>query len=196
MPCPGITAHQLVFRSAVMAADRVLVWGADGAVGTFATQLAARTGADVTAVSADPDRMRRFGAARSATRGEIDVLVGSLPTFSVVLDCVGVERTAASMAWLGFGGRYASVSQANPQVPAFTTALSVIEIAIGAAYSAGEAKDVAALGTALQWLNRQRLETPEHAVVDLAGAGAALEGMRTHGGKAVVRIGDGGHVSL
>lgn len=189
LPCPGITAHQLVTRSFVTADDRVLVWGADGAVGRLTTQLAARTGAHVTSVSRDAARMRGYGVAVTLGRDEIQAAVHE-GQFSVVLDCVGVPETARSMQWLSYGGRYTSVSQTAPLVPAFTTAPSITEIAIGAAYSAGTAEDVAGLGRALRWLNLQRLEVPDHTVVQLPEVGPALRRMQDRGGKAIARIPD------
>jgi len=65
MPVSGITALQAIReRSGVRAGESVLVIGASGGVGTFAVQIAAADGAEVTGVcsSAKVDMVRAIGA--------------------------------------------------------------------------------------------------------------------------------------
>lgn len=84
LPISGVTALQAVRdHGRVSAGQRVLVTGASGGVGTFAVQLARRSGADVTAVCgpAKVDLVRALGATRvidytgEAITGEYDVII-------------------------------------------------------------------------------------------------------------------------
>ncbi|MEI6623716.1 MAG: alcohol dehydrogenase catalytic domain-containing protein, partial [Actinomycetes bacterium] len=66
VPCPGLTAVQVVARAGIGSGSRVLVTGAGGAVGTFVCQLAIGAGAQVDAVAApvDLERLLGFGVGR------------------------------------------------------------------------------------------------------------------------------------
>ena len=63
-PISGVTALQAVRKADVQAGQRVLVVGASGGVGTFATQIAKARGAEVTGVcsTAKMDLVRSLGA--------------------------------------------------------------------------------------------------------------------------------------
>lgn len=64
VPTPGVTAYQLSVRASDDGAGKVLIVGATGTVGTFATQLISASGSQVIA-TASPERaegMRRLGA--------------------------------------------------------------------------------------------------------------------------------------
>ncbi len=76
LPTAGVTALEIVESLAPLTGKTVLVVGAAGGVGSFATQLAANAGAQVIAVAragAD-DRMRDYGAAETLDRTESSVL--------------------------------------------------------------------------------------------------------------------------
>jgi NADPH:quinone reductase-like Zn-dependent oxidoreductase len=67
LPAPGVTALEIVQNLGGLVSKTVLIVGAAGGVGSFATQLAAQAGAHVDA-SARADaagRMRAYGAAES-----------------------------------------------------------------------------------------------------------------------------------
>ena len=145
VPCPGLTAWQAVHRTRVGGDDRVLIIGAGGGVGTFATQLAAErldgNGAVVAVVGPrDLSRVVDLGADESFdyTAGPVDRTVGG--RFDVVLDLVGVGPSPTDM--LSYGGRLASVTRPSwGTVAPFTTAPTLVELALGAVYAEGSHAD-------------------------------------------------------
>lgn len=154
VPCPGLTAAQAVERTHLSRTDRMLVIGAGGSVGTYATQLGVLAGAHVTAVagSADVERLRQLGAAEV-----VDYRTGSLGDiapgpFDVVIDAVGSDgATAATL--LDYEGRIASVARPDlARVPPFTTAPTAVELALGAVYTFGSAADRVGTGKQLRGL--------------------------------------------
>jgi NADPH:quinone reductase-like Zn-dependent oxidoreductase len=105
LPLPALTARQALDRAEVTADDVVLIHGAAGAVGGYATQMAVAMGAEVTvtAVSAI-DYVRSLGAQRV-----IDVRAEPFDTeagaYDVVIDTVGGQTLDRSYAVLCEGGR-------------------------------------------------------------------------------------------
>lgn len=92
----GITAQAFLRRAEIAPADRVLVAGASGAVGTAAVQLAVAAGAEVTAVTSADNRdlVASLGAHRVVDYRTTDVAFEG-ERYDVVLDAVGsygVER--------------------------------------------------------------------------------------------------------
>ncbi|SLN31986.1 Crotonyl-CoA reductase [Oceanibacterium hippocampi] len=102
-PCAFSTAEGMTQRAG-LGAERVLVTGASGGVGSAAIQLAKRRGARVTALST-PAKAAALGAL-----GADETLVrdGDFPerTFDVVLDLVGGRRWNDLIGALRNGGRY------------------------------------------------------------------------------------------
>lgn len=197
LPCPGLTARQAVVRTGVAAGDRVLIVGAGGSVGTYAVQLAARTGAEVVAVCAGADAARVLGLGASTTidhrRDDVMARGRSFGGFDVVLDLVGSHATAATLGLLAYGGRFASVERpALSHVEPFTIAPTVVEIALGGAYPYGRLRDREALGSGLAALLDADLQPPPVQQVALADAGAALQGILdgSSAGKMVALIAD------
>ena len=93
LPVSGATALQVVRRAGVEAGDRVLVIGASGGVGSYAVQVAAARGAEVTGVAsgAKADLVRSLGATDviDHTREEIDA---SGRRWDVIIDLAGLRR--------------------------------------------------------------------------------------------------------
>ena len=113
-PCAFSTAEGMVQR-ARLGAERVLVTGASGGVGSAAIQLARRRGAHVTALTsaAKAEALRRIGADDILLRDE------AFPddAFDVVLDLVGGPRWPELLGSLRPFGRYvASGAIAGPIV--------------------------------------------------------------------------------
>ena len=88
VPLNALTARQALDRIAAPAGSTVLVTGASGAVGGFATQLAVRDGLRVLAVASDGDEewVARLGPAEVvprctdlATLGPVDALLDAVP---------------------------------------------------------------------------------------------------------------------
>jgi NADPH:quinone reductase-like Zn-dependent oxidoreductase len=112
VPLPALSAWQGLFVHGRLAAgERVLVHGAAGGVGQFATQLAHRRGAHVIA-TASPDA---FDAARALGadevvdgRKELDETAGRV---HLVFDTVGGDLLERASALLGSGGRLVSVAE-------------------------------------------------------------------------------------
>ena len=91
VPVSGLTAwHALHTAAAVAAGQRVLVIGASGGVGSFAVQIAAAAGAEVTAVcsAAKADFVRALGAEQVIDYRVQDV-AGLGVAYDVVLDISG-----------------------------------------------------------------------------------------------------------
>ena len=87
-----LTAHDaLVSQASLDSADRVLISGAAGGVGSAALQIAARRGAHVIAVTRTTqfhDELRRLGAAQTVTLDEVP----SLEPVDLVLELVGAPH--------------------------------------------------------------------------------------------------------
>ena len=75
LPTAGVTALQIVESLGQLTGKTVLMVGAAGGVGSFATQLAAHAGAHVIAVARDDaaDRMRNYGATETIDHTAVSV---------------------------------------------------------------------------------------------------------------------------
>ncbi|ASP33989.1 alcohol dehydrogenase family protein [Labrenzia sp. VG12] len=102
-PCAFSTAEGMIQRCG-LGAEKVLITGASGGVGSAAIQLARRRGAHVTAMTSPSKaaELRSLGAADILGRDE------ALPesAFDVVLDLVGGPRWPELIGTLRNGGRY------------------------------------------------------------------------------------------
>jgi NADPH:quinone reductase-like Zn-dependent oxidoreductase len=112
IPLPALSAWQGLFDHGRLVADeRVLIHGATGGVGQFATQLARERGAHVIATASGDNlqRAHELGAHevidRAATR--FDEAIDSV---DLVFDTVGGERLSRSGAVLDRGGRLVSIA--------------------------------------------------------------------------------------
>jgi NADPH:quinone reductase-like Zn-dependent oxidoreductase len=106
LPVAGVTALQAVRAARVDAGDRVLVVGASGGVGTFAVQLLARTGVEVTAVcsAANVELVSDLGASHVVAYD--DAGLGSLHgPFTAIIDAVGSIPLRRSRRLLAPRGR-------------------------------------------------------------------------------------------
>jgi len=108
-PCSYSTAEGLLQRAQV-GAERVLITGASGGVGSAAVQLAAMRGAMVIAAtsSAHADHVKRIGATEIVDRaGDLLDQLGE-SCVDVVIDLVGGPNFASLLRILRPGGRYAT----------------------------------------------------------------------------------------
>ena len=115
VPLPALTAWQGLFtHGGLEPGERVLVHGATGGVGQFATQLARRQGAHVI-VTASPhavDAARALGA-HEVIDGRSELGQGIDPV-DLVFDTVGGELLERAPALLADGGRLVSVAEEPP----------------------------------------------------------------------------------
>jgi NADPH:quinone reductase-like Zn-dependent oxidoreductase len=120
IPYGGLLALHFLRRAGVAAGQRVLIYGASGAVGTSAVQLAAAFGAQVTGVcgASNLDLVRSLGATRVIDYTHEDFSTGS-DRYDVFLDAVGKRKSASTLRKvrrvLAPGGRRISVDDGAPK---------------------------------------------------------------------------------
>lgn len=111
LPLAGITALRLLRTAGPVAGLRVLLTGASGGVGHYVTELAVGAGAELTAVTATPERGERLvelGAhvvhGVAAAEGPFDVVLESTggPDLPVALSKV---RPGGTLVWFGQASR-------------------------------------------------------------------------------------------
>ena len=109
IPCAYSTAENMLQRADV-GAERVLITGASGGVGSAAVQLARRRGAEVIAVAsqAKADEVQALGADRVIDRSADLVAALGRDSIDVVVDLVAGEAWPALLEVLRRGGRYAT----------------------------------------------------------------------------------------
>jgi NADPH:quinone reductase-like Zn-dependent oxidoreductase len=204
LPCAGMTAYQAVLRR--LRAQRgqyALVQGASGGVGGFAVQLLAAAGARViaTASPANHDYVRGLGAEtvldyRRADLGAALRAATGERGFDAVVDAVSPASAEQGLLLLRHAGGLAAVA-GRPSLDAvhpFGIAPSLHEIALGAAYTHGDAgnrADLALMLTELLRLVAEGTLTPlPIETVRLEDAPEALERLagRHVRGKIVVRL--------
>ncbi|GAB3986193.1 zinc-binding dehydrogenase [Actinoallomurus acanthiterrae] len=111
LPLAGITALRLLRAAGPLAGLRVLLTGASGGVGHYATELAAASGAQVTAVSATEER-----GARLLELGATDLVTSvndATGPYDVVLESVGGDSLPAALARVAPGGLLVWFGQAS-----------------------------------------------------------------------------------
>ena len=129
VPLAALSAWQGLFDHGRLAAgERVLIHGATGGVGQFATPLAAGHGAHVTATASarDADRARELGAEVVIDHTAGPWAAGIEPV-DLVFDTAGGERLAHSPAVVRDGGRLVSVAAEPPQASGVTGVYFVVE---------------------------------------------------------------------
>lgn len=143
----------------------VLIVGASGAVGAFATQLAHRVGATVIG-TASPSKIKwvqSLGAdiVVDYTAGDIWEQLAQLNVrITAIIDTVGTASVNQGLQHLTHGGGLVHIAGDPSQLPPsfgqalsiHEVALSIHEVALGAAYSHGDARHVRQLGTDLAYL--------------------------------------------
>jgi len=115
IPLPALSAWQALFdHGRLQAGERVLIHGAVGGVGQFATQLARWRGAHVVATASQSrfDEAHALGADEVLDgRGPLDEEISSA---DLVFDTVGGEILERAEEWLPDRGRLVSVGEEPP----------------------------------------------------------------------------------
>ena len=109
VPCAWSTAENMLHRASV-GAERVLVTGASGGVGSAAVQLAKRRGAHVIAVAgaSKADAVRAIGADEVVDRNADFAAAIGRDAVDVVVDLVAGDAWPSLLEVLRRGGRYAT----------------------------------------------------------------------------------------
>lgn len=111
LPLAGITALRLLRAAGPVAGRRVLITGASGGVGHYVTELAASSGAAVTAVAATLER-----GARLVELGAVELVTSVAEAegpYDIVLESVGGDSLPAALARLAPGGLLVWFGQAS-----------------------------------------------------------------------------------
>jgi NADPH:quinone reductase len=95
LPVAGLTALRTLRHGAPLLGKRVLITGAAGGVGTIAVQLAARSGARVTAVVGRPERAAGIGELGAAE--VVQGIENAQGRFGLVLESAGGESLARAI---------------------------------------------------------------------------------------------------
>ena len=108
VPLAALTAYQALHHIAeIKRGQHVIVNGASGGVGTFATQLVKSAGAEVTAVTShrNTDWIAHLGADRTLDYGQVDCCKGDA-RYDIFFDCYGNRSFPKARQVLTKTGRY------------------------------------------------------------------------------------------
>jgi NADPH:quinone reductase-like Zn-dependent oxidoreductase len=121
VPLPALSAWQGLFDHGALArGERVLIHGAAGGVGQFATQLARRRGAHVIATTSSRDIERALALGADEVIDHVARrFEDAIAPVDLVFDTVGGERLDRSPAVLRPGGRLVSVAREHPHATFF-----------------------------------------------------------------------------
>lgn len=123
VPYGGLLGLHYLRAGGITTRRRVLVYGASGAVGTSAVQLAKHFGAHVTGVcgTSNLDLVRSLGSDATIDYTTEDSPDGGA-SYDLVLDAVGKRKSSplkvAAQEAIALGGAYVSVDDGTPKLPA------------------------------------------------------------------------------
>jgi NADPH:quinone reductase-like Zn-dependent oxidoreductase len=192
LPCPGLTAWQALQKVPGVPGRDILVSGAGGAVGSILTQLALQRGWRVWA-SAAPRHHARLGALGVAgafdyrEHGWLDALQAALGArrLFAAFDTVSGGHARVLAARLGYNGHLVCIQDRQEQapLPAFTSAISLHEVALNSAHAFATPQDWQEWRDAgarmMEQLRIGNLQLPDSTVHAFAALPAALAGLKS-----------------
>ena len=107
MPVAGLTALHALRQGGMLLGRNLLITGATGGVGDFAIQLAALSGARITALVRRPEQaalVTEWGAHHVVVGDSLVNAANSIGSFDLIIDSVGGKVLADSLAMLSEGG--------------------------------------------------------------------------------------------
>lgn len=151
LPCPGLTAIQAINKLNNFIGENVLVNGAGGAVGNLITQILIAKGSKVYATSSSKhhDKLMAYGVVEVFDYLQPNWKLHFSKTFGekslhAVIDTVSQESAISLSHLLGYYGHLVCVQDRveNAPLPAFTTSISLHEVALASIH---------VFGTPIQW---------------------------------------------
>jgi NADPH:quinone reductase-like Zn-dependent oxidoreductase len=192
LPLAGLTALRLLRAAGPVASLRLLMTGASGGVGHYFTELAANAGAEVTVVSATPQRGERLRAL--GARHVVQDLDEAEGPFDVVLESVGGDSLQKALVKLKRRGTLIWFGQASRK----GAAVDFFKFWEGPAsgvirhfdYTDSDVLDGRDLDTLVAWVARDRLHPEIGLIADWAETPRVLQMLRDRGirGNAVLTI--------
>lgn len=191
LPLAGITALRLLRAAGSPTGRRVLLTGASGGVGHYVTELAAAAGADLTVVTATPERGQRLAELGAAE--VVHEVAAARGPFDVVLESTGGTQLPAALSKVRPGGLLIWCGQAS-RTP---VTLDFFELLGGPAGATIQHFHYAGapygpdLATLVRLVERGRLHPEVGRVADWSETAAALVDLRERRirGKAVLTTG-------
>ncbi len=120
IPYGGLLALHFLKKGSIQRRQRILVYGASGAIGTSAVQLARYFGVEVTGVcsTTNVELVKSLGAVRVIDYTKED-LTGTDERYDLILDAVGKRKNSTLKTQchqlLALNGTYISVDDGNPK---------------------------------------------------------------------------------
>lgn len=191
LPCPGLTAWQAIKKLPDIAGQTVLVNGAGGYVGNLITQLLINHAAHVYVTASERHHkklsargvIQAFDYKASGWKEDFRRMLGEKAVHAV-FDTVNQQSAISLAGLLGYYGHLVCVQDRieTAPLPAFTTSISLHEIALASIHAYGTAQDLSQLRLAGETLLKQvgngelQLAAPETVTFD--DIPAALEKLK------------------
>ncbi|MDR2314939.1 MAG: zinc-binding dehydrogenase [Pseudomonas sp.] len=204
VPCPALTAWQALAKVPDGASRDVLVIGAGGAVGFYLAQLAAQRGLRVWATAGQRHHavLKALGVAGvfdyhdGDWQAQLQAALGER-SLHALFDTVSGAHAGSLAHLLGYNGHLVCIQDRQEAAPlaAFSTAISLHEVALNSIHAHGRLQDRQALRGVgeqlLQAVAGGRLVAPQRRDFAFEALPEALRALKegTHGGKWVTRLG-------